>query len=60
MRFDQFNDDELYMLKRAMIEAEKYIFQNETNYTDEECNVLNDLLNESIENIKYRDNERRN
>lgn len=55
-RFEQFNDDELYMLKRALIEFQKYIFMidDAERYSEEEQKIANDLLNESIENIKYR------
>lgn len=55
-RFKDFNDDELYMLKRAMIEAEKHIFEHNLNYDEDKQRILNDLLNESIDNIKERRN----
>ena len=55
MRFQQFNDDELYMIKRAFIEATKYIYMDEDiNYSKDELDTLNNLLNESIDNIKSR------
>ena len=56
-RFKEFSDDELYILKRAMIEAEKHIFEHCLNYNEDEQRILNDLLNESIDNIKERRNE---
>ena len=55
-RFKEFSDDELYILKRAMIEAEKHIFEHSLNYDEDEQKILNDLLNESIDNIKERRN----
>lgn len=58
MRFEQFNDDELYMLKRAMIEAQKRIYEFGPNYEDKELEMLNNLLNEAIENSNQRYIER--
>ena len=58
MRFEKLNDDELYMLKRACIEAEKYIYQYDCAYTDEEQETLNNLLTEIIDEIKVRSNSK--
>jgi len=56
-RFAQFNDDELYMLKRALIEFQKYIYMvdDDEMYSEEEQKIENDLLNEAIDNIKHRE-----
>lgn len=56
LRFEQFNDSELYILKRALIEASKYIYMEEKmNYTQEELKLFDNLLAEAIDNIKERD-----
>lgn len=56
LRFEQFNDSELYILKRALIEASKYIYMEEkTNYTQEELDLFDSLLVEAIDNIKVRE-----
>lgn len=56
LRFEQFNDSELYILKRALIEATKYIYQQEEiTYTKDELDLLDNLLVEVIDNIKARE-----
>lgn len=56
LRFEQFNDSELYILKRALIEASKYIYMEEKmNYTQEELDLFDSLLVEAIDNIKTRE-----
>lgn len=56
LRFEQFNDSELYILKRALIEASKYIYMEEKmNYTQEELDLFDSLLAEAIDNIKARE-----
>lgn len=56
LRFEQFNDSELYILKRALIEASKYIYMEEKmNYTQEELDLFDSLLVEAIDNIKARE-----
>lgn len=56
LRFEQFNDSELYILKRALIEASKYIYmEDKTNYTQEELDLFDSLLIEAIDNIKVRE-----
>ena len=56
LRFEQFNDGELYILKRALIEASKYIYiEEKTTYTQEELDLFDKLLVEAIDNIKERD-----
>lgn len=56
LRFEQFNDNELYILKRALIEASKYIYmEEEMNYTQEELDLFDSLLVEAIDNIKARE-----
>lgn len=56
LRFEQFNDSELYILKRALIEASKYIYMEEkTSYTKEELDLFDNLLAEAIDNIKARE-----
>ena len=56
LRFRELNDDELYILKRSFIEAQKYIYMNNSgNYSEQELNLMNKLLNEVIDNIKARD-----
>ena len=56
LRFEQFNDSELYILKRALIEASKYIYMEEkTTYTQDELDLFDKLLAEAIDNIKERD-----
>ena len=55
-RFSRFTDDELYILKRAMIEATKYIYmQEEISYNEKELDTLERLLEEAIDNIKARE-----
>lgn len=55
-RFNQFSDDELYILKRALIEASKYIYMEEkTNYDEKELKLFDNLLAEAIDNIKWRE-----
>ena len=55
-RFSRFTDDELYILKRAMIEATKYIYmQEDIFYNEMELDTLDRLLEEVIENIKARE-----
>ena len=56
-KFNGFNDDELYMLKRALIES-SYKICCEGNYNDDEIQLHNDLLNESIDEIKRREYEK--
>ena len=56
LRFEQFNDSELYILKRALIEASKYIYMEEKmNYSQEELDLFDSLLVEAIDNIKARE-----
>ena len=56
LRFEQFNDSELYILKRALIEASKYIYmEDKTSYTQEELDLFDSLLVEAIDNIKVRE-----
>ena len=56
LRFEQFNDSELYILKRALIEASKYIYmEEEMGYTQEELDLFDSLLVEAIDNIKARE-----
>ena len=56
LRFEQFNDSELYILKRALIEASKYIYMEEKmNYTQEELDLFDSLLVEAIDNITARE-----
>ena len=56
LRFEQFNNSELYILKRALIEASKYIYMEEKiNYTQEELDLFDNLLVEAIDNIKARE-----
>jgi len=56
LRFEQFNDLELYILKRALIEASKYIYmEDKMNYTQEELDLFDSLLVEAIDNIKVRE-----
>lgn len=56
LRFEQFNESELYILKRALIEATKYIYQQEeATYTKDELDLLDNLLVEAIDNIKARE-----
>lgn len=56
LRFEQFNYSELYILKRALIEASKYIYMKEKmNYTQEELDLFDSLLAEAIDNIKTRE-----
>lgn len=56
LRFEQFNDSELYILKRALIEASKYIYmKDKMNYTQEELDLFDSLLVEAIDNIKARE-----
>lgn len=56
LRFEQFNNSELYILKRALIEASKYIYMEEKmNYTQEELKLFDNLLAEAIDNIKARE-----
>lgn len=55
-RFNQFNDSELYILKRALIEASKYIYmKDKMNYDEQELKLFDDLLAEAIDNIKERE-----
>lgn len=55
-RFSRFTDDELYILKRAMIEATKYIYmQEDISYNEMELDTLDRLLEEAIDNIKTRE-----
>ena len=55
-RFSRFTDDELYILKRAMIEATKYIYsQEDISYNEMELDTLDRLLEEAIDNIKARE-----
>ena len=54
-KFGAFNDDELYMVKRAFMESARKI-ANEGRYTDEEIDLHTDLLNEAIDEIKRRMN----
>ena len=56
LRFEQFNDSELYILKRALIEASKYIYiYDKMNYSQEELDLFDSLLVEAIDNIKARE-----
>ena len=56
LRFEQFNDSELYILKRALIEASKYIYiEEKMNYTQEELDLFDSLLAEAIDNINARE-----
>ena len=52
LRFEQFNDSELYILKRALIEA---IPRMSMNYTLDELDIFDNLLAEAIDNIKARE-----
>lgn len=55
-RFSRFTDDELYILKRSMIEATKYIYmQEDVSYNEMELDTLDRLLEEAIDNIKARE-----
>lgn len=56
-RFEHFDDNELYMLKRALIEFQKYVYMidDDERYSEEEQRTANDLLNEAIDNIKWRE-----
>ena len=55
-RFNQFSDSELYILKRALIEASKYIYmKDKMNYDEQELKLFDDLLAEAIDNIKERE-----
>lgn len=55
-RFNQFSDLELYILKRALIEASKYIYmEDKINYDEKELKLFDDLLAEAIDNIKWRE-----
>lgn len=56
LRFEQFNDSELYILKRVLIEASKYIcMEDKMNYSQEELDLFDSLLSEAIDNIKVRE-----
>lgn len=56
LRFEQFDDSELYILKRALIEASKYIYmEDKMNYSQEELDLFDSLLSEAIDNIKVRE-----
>lgn len=54
LRFKDFNEDELYILKRALIEATIHIWTKEEHggYTEDELDLFDKLLAEVIENIK--------
>lgn len=56
LRFEHFDDSELYILKRALIEATKWIYREEKiTYSQEELDLFDRLLTEAIDNIKARD-----
>lgn len=56
LRFEHFDNSELYILKRALIEATKWIYREEKiTYSQEELNLFDSLLAEAIDNIKERD-----
>lgn len=58
LRFEQFNDSELYILRRALIEASKYIYvymKEKSRYTKEELDLFDSLLVEATNNLKERD-----
>lgn len=56
LRFEQFNNDELYIIKRAFIEATKYIYQEDAiRYNDAELKMIDDILAKIIDNIKARE-----
>ena len=53
-RFGHFSDEELYMLSRATIES-SYCITMGDNYSEEQQEVHNNLLNELILERKERD-----
>lgn len=56
LRFNRFDDDELYILKRALIEATKYIYMEDNmRYSQDELDLFDKLLAEAIDNIKTRE-----
>ena len=58
LRFEHFDDSELYILKRALIEATKWIYrEDKITYSQEELNLFDNLLAEAIDNIKARDKD---
>lgn len=55
-KYSLWTDDELYILKRALVEASKYIYMEEKmSYTQEELDLFDSLLVEAIDNIKARE-----
>lgn len=61
LRFSRFSDSELYIIKRAFIEASKYIYMEDNmNYSEEELDLFDKLLAEAIDNIKIRETVERN
>lgn len=53
-RFLMLSDDEIYILKRALIESSRQIALSGF-YDDLEIKMHENLLNEIIDEIKYRD-----
>ena len=53
-RFINFSDDEIYILSRQAIESSANIVLT-GRYSKEEQRIHNDLMNELIEERKYRD-----
>ena len=61
-KYELFTDDELYILKRQAIESSYHIVM-EDRYSESECKIHNDIMNEIIDEIKYRGrlkNEKKN
>ena len=52
-RFEMFTDDEVYILSRQSIESSSQIVMFE-RYTEEEVKMHEDLMNELLEERKYR------
>ena len=51
--FSELSDDELYILKRSLIES-SYTINTDEKYTDKERSIHNHLLNSSIYEIVRR------
>ncbi len=52
-KFKMFTDDELYILKRQAIESSSRIVMS-GSYSDNEIKIHNNIINEIIDEIKYR------
>ena len=56
-RFNQFSDDELYMLKRQAVESSFNIVMT-GKYTDSQVAMHGNLLNEVIQEIEERERDK--